>query len=311
MTTPLPSVYSFASPNTDVTNIQLQWNYQQNQPPFLPYQPNVKTSICTLQFVLPATLPKPVFLYYRLTNFYQNHRRYVKSFDASQLKGLEVSADTIESNCSPFGKVPNAPNPDTVYYPCGLIANSIFNDTFSSLVSDTSTYVFSSKGIAWPTDKDKYGKLTNFNPSLHVPPMAWQLRNGTNYVGVPDFQNDEHFQVWMRTAGLPNFRKLYGKNMDKDLREGRYTLQIEDNYNVLNFGGTKSIVISTVTFMGGKNPFLGYAYIVAGGICILLAVIFAACHLYAPRKLGDHTHLSWNQPNPSQVSATSPNNLQQ
>jgi hypothetical protein len=64
----------------------------------------------------------PVFLYYRLTSFYQNHRRYVKSVDALQLKGEATVADT----CAPLDKNPNNKLP---YYPCGLIANSLFNGT--------------------------------------------------------------------------------------------------------------------------------------------------------------------------------------
>ena len=35
----------------------------------------------------------------------------------------------------------------------------------------------------------------------------------------------EHFIVWMRTAGLPNFRKLYGK-VTEDLKKGTYELRI-------------------------------------------------------------------------------------
>ena len=38
----------------------------------------------------------------------------------------------------------------------------------------------------------------------------------TNYYGV----QDEHFIVWMRTAGLPNFRKLYGR-FDEPLKKGQ------------------------------------------------------------------------------------------
>ena len=40
----------------------------------------------------------------------------------------------------------------------------------------------------------------------------------------------------MRTAGLPNFRKLYGK-LNEDLAEGTYTLKIKNNYDVQSFGG--------------------------------------------------------------------------
>jgi len=38
----------------------------------------------------------------------------------------------------------------------------------------------------------------------------------------------------MRTAGLPNFRKLYGKIVG-GVTEGKYIVQIENNYNVKDF----------------------------------------------------------------------------
>ena len=55
------------------------------------------------------------------------------------------------------------------------------------------------------------------------------------------------------------------------------------DFLVSEFGGTKSILLSTRTVMGGKNPFLGIAYIVVGGICILLGALFTATHLIKPR----------------------------
>jgi hypothetical protein len=35
--------------------------------------------------------------------------------------------------------------------------------------------------------------------------------------------------------------------------------------------------------MGGRNPFLGIAYIVVGGLCIVLGVLFLVARLVRPR----------------------------
>jgi len=37
--------------------------------------------------------------------------------------------------------------------------------------------------------------------------------------------------------------------------------------------------------MGGKNPFLGIAYLVVGGLCILFGAVFLAAHLIKPRSV--------------------------
>ena len=57
----------------------------------------------------------------------------------------------------------------------------------------------------------------------------------------------------MSTAGLPNFRKLYGKiKIAGDvLEEGEYTVEIENNYNVKDFQGKKYFVLSTTNMLGG------------------------------------------------------------
>jgi len=77
----------------------------------------------------------------------------------------------------------------------------------------------------------------------------------------------------MRTAGLPNFRKLYGR-VERDLPAGTYTISIANNYDVSSFGGKKSFVLSTANALGGKNYFLATCYIVVGCLCIVFAIIF-------------------------------------
>ena len=52
-------------------------------------------------------------------------------------------------------------NPQEYASPCGLIANSLFNDEYVLKKNDGSgsNYVISNKDIAWPEDKRlKYGK---------------------------------------------------------------------------------------------------------------------------------------------------------
>jgi len=273
---------------------------------------NVTTPVCKIQFYVPEKLPAPVLLYYQLTNFYQNHRRYVKSFDAGQLNGEYRDNKTIDgSDCEPL----QLGEDGKAYYPCGLIANSIFNDTiFSPLAlnwpGETGNYTYEMKNtsIAWGADKELYKKLDlkDYPYGSVVPPMYWRERypvyNET--FPYPDLHTDEAFQVWMRTAGLPTFSKLARRNDNLTMEAGRYQVDVYDYFPVRIFDGTKSILLSTRTIMGGKNPFLGIAYVVVGGLCIVLGALFTATHLIKPRKLGDHSYLSWNSEQPSGATTT-------
>jgi hypothetical protein len=96
----------------------------------------------------------------------------------------------------------------------------------------------------------------------------------------------EHFIVWMRTAGLPNFRKLWGK-INTPLAPGTYTVNIANTYDVSSFDGKKSFVLSTTNALGGKNYFLAICYIVVGALCIVFAVIFLVAYL--KKKNSNHT----------------------
>ena len=279
----------------------------------------------------------PIFLYYRLTKFYQNHRRYVKSVDQDQLQGKFRDNDTIaKSDCDPL-KTRNVTGVTKAVYPCGLVANSLFNDTFSSPVlqnsvnssTNTQTYPMTNRSIAWSSDGDIFKKTVYTNDQV-IPPQNWLLRypNGTynDQYPIPDIHTWEEFHNWMRTAGLPTFAKLALRNDHDILRAGTYQINITDgqyashilqiqeandllpDFPVNEYGGTKSIMLSTRTVLGGKNPFLGIAYVVIGGVCLILGLAFLAMHLVKPRKLGDHSYLSWNNDQPSTATTTPQHN---
>lgn len=233
------------------SSINAQWAKETNVTITLDNGVNVTGSRCHLRFYIPDDMSPPVLFYYFLTNFYQNHRRYAESMDADQLKGDARSyGDISGSKCTPlYGAENNGEKKP--YYPCGLIANSMFNDTFSSPKllkagggNETSTYNMSTTGIAWDSDKDLYGE-TKYNVSQIIPPPNWALRYPKNYTAdnpPPNLKNWEAFQVWMRTAGLPTFSKLYQRNDKDTLQRGQYEIVIDDRtyylYLVLSWLGT-------------------------------------------------------------------------
>lgn len=74
--------------------------------------------------ILNFLLQGKVYMYYGLTNYYQNHRRYVKSRDDNQLLGrLE---NPVSTDCMPFHKDNGVP-----IAPCGAIANSMFSGEYT------------------------------------------------------------------------------------------------------------------------------------------------------------------------------------
>jgi len=278
---------------------QPQWRtLKQNNTQF-----DYEEDICRIRFTVPTDFTPPVMLYYRLTNFYQNHRRYVKSLDLQQLEGQNLSAAQLNSDggCTPLITAPNG----KPYYPCGLIANSLFNDTFTPPLllnveggssASNQTYNMTTQDIAWSSDSAQYG-ATTYTQDQVEPPPNWARRYPNGYDDdhpLPDLSTDYPFQVWMRTAGLPTFSKLALRNADDTMVAGTYQVDIGLNFPVTEYGGTKTMVLSTRTVIGGQNNFLGIAYVVVAGLCILLGAIFTARHLIKPRKLGDHQYLSWN-----------------
>ena len=234
----IPSKYTASSfkgsSENCTTESKYQWKTYSTERIYAPGTAPVVTPVCSLQFNIPDNLHAPVLLYYRLTNFYQNHRRYVKSLVADQLKGTAVSNNSLGS-CDPL----NTDKDGKPYYPCGLIANSLFNDTIANPIqlnphysnAQNVTYNMTEEGIAWSSDASLYGTTKYKYEDIAVPPN-WHLRYQNGYsddAPPPDLKTDYQFQVWMRTAGLPNFSKLAKRNDNETMLCSMYQVDIDSS----------------------------------------------------------------------------------
>ena len=250
----------------------------------LKYDNDTLQSLCQCEVVIEIEeiMEAPIYLYYGLTNFYQNHRRYVSSKDYGQLLG-DVEKVPSE-DCYPFDEIDSKP-----IVPCGAIANSLFSGNYSkaSLVDsnwNVRVYLLPDRitlfdpngleikmnrtGIAWPSDKnhkfknpqvpDGYDSLAAYLRNVTSKPKRWiknlwelDLENENNN----GLQNEDLI-VWMRTAAFPNFRKLH-RIIESDLSPGNYTFDIEyckSNGFVIGNENSKFCNFQTLMLLHSRVP---------------------------------------------------------
>ncbi|KAL0234448.1 hypothetical protein PCE1_001484 [Barthelona sp. PCE] len=205
---------------------------------------------CTTTFTISEIMKEPVFFYYKLENVFQNHRRYVQSRDDDQLMGVTGRTYSDVDFCLPMRTI-NDKDSEPVLNPCGLTANSVFNDTFSLLDPSSSPVTLSTDNISWKADDTKF--KTSSEQSVDV--------------------TDPRFKNWMRVAALPNFMKLYGR-IDRDLAPGTYTINLDNNWPVDAFDGKKSVVLTTTTWIGVSPITLGVFYLVTSIIVGAMGLSF-------------------------------------
>lgn len=199
------------------------------------------------------------------------------------------------SYCAPFATYQNG----TPMAPCGAIANSMFNDTIDLFYNFNSSVIqvpLLKTGNSWWTDKNvKFRNPESHNLSAAFAgtarPPYWH--KAVYLLDEEDEKNNgyinDDFIIWMRVSAFATFRNLYRRISRKGqftdgLPAGNYTFHISYNFPVSKFKGKKYVILSTMVWSGGSNPFLGIAYLVCGATATLTGFIITAIHLKLRKK---------------------------
>ena len=251
---------------------------------------NIENKICEITFNLDKKIEPPIYIYYQLENFYQNHRRYFKSKSIKQLKGNLCKEKDVKDDCDPIitnkdlGRIYSLNNKtlkeNDIAHPCGLIARSFFNDSYELHYNKTTNNENNEESIS--NNNNINNNINIYKEDIASKSDKKRFKN-LKLDNWRDIQwldvEDERFMVWMRPAGLNNFRKIWGK-INKTLEEGNYVLSITNNYPVSDFKGKKSFVLSNANFLGGKNYLLGWSYVIVGGISFIFSILFWVFYNY-------------------------------
>jgi len=170
---------------------------------------NQACGVVSAYFNIPARMKQPVYIYYAMENFYQNHRKYAKSKSNLQLRGETRSLSELGIDCDPFTspdqfsglsgqvKFDNTAASQIVelnavaYNPCGLIAWSMFNDSINlELMSapgaagqPTGLPICAGEYFNEVGVKDQSGNsLVVWNANCEKQGIAWESDINTKYV---------------------------------------------------------------------------------------------------------------------------------
>ncbi|KAG6963515.1 hypothetical protein JG687_00006521, partial [Phytophthora cactorum] len=297
---------------------------------------------CYVHLKLPNDIKSPARVFYELEGYYQNHRRFVSSVIRTQFTDEwrpETATSTLE--CHPMKTIsselctvgtcePTSAAKQREFFPCGIVANTLFNDIFwlhegvlpsgkklsrtdMTSKSIARTYAaHNNKNPTWDVSSDAYLPVwLNPNMSRIIPPLTGSTAphitadytNSTAWVhdaldpdyGVGVGLENEFWRVWVEGAAMNPFRKPYGR-IEHDLPAGTtLTFAVQSNFFVRSFGGAKALVLEEVGWFGSTNYILGGFFLGVGAIFAVAGIFFTGRKLYNPRVLGDASALAWKK----------------
>jgi len=106
---------------------------------------------------------------------------------------------------------------------------------------------------------------------------------------------NEHFVVWMRVAASSKFRKLYGYFEETIPAGTKLEFEVNMNWVVQSFGGTKAMTITTNSMWGTKDTTLAITMYTIGYSCLACGFFFGLKHWFKPRKIADRKYLYYKE----------------
>lgn len=184
----------------------------------------------TFDITVENDMEPPIWIYYQLDGFHQNHRRYIKSRSNAQLRkeGPPKVLEQDVKECYPWSSTRGRIN-----YPCGVVAQTVFNDSYVVQMRGPQEQSWSklpvdsrARTIAWPGDV-KDGKFTNLDPlarenGAELQNQAalnmWLLERFPPVVCEQELISEAHPYVPV-TVAVKNITVQSGQGVDKTERQ--------------------------------------------------------------------------------------------
>lgn len=240
---------------------------------------------CTLSLEIPKDMKPPIMLFSTLDPFYQNFPPYIESGGTSnawpQLTG-DFALGSIDKQClEAAARV--APNGETMF-PCGLAATSFFNDTYHiRRAADSQDLEINNAGIANLHDMERMANPSNYGATG----IEWLFERYPHVVRRSEGVANQRFVDWMRPAALPMVMKKMGWLNVSLRKDETVKVTIDSRFPVSHLNVRKAVSIIALSAVGGRGSVFGHFLLLAGGVCLAIALLVLGIEFVCKRKRGD------------------------
>jgi len=213
--------------------------------------------------------------------FFQNHPSYLESFSFSELRG-QIS-EQPGTHCKRGALTDSS---GIRLFPCGLQANSLFNDTFSLWDNETGDPLHLDRsGVAWESDLRRFDNPPGYPDQPQN--LSWLFQRFPTVIPKLAGTRTDALAVWLRPAATPRVQKPYAILRDR-LQAGQVIdIDIDANFPVSKIGAKKMLLLTTSGTLGGPSTDFGKFLLAAGVICWVAALTIVAIRLCCGRQIGE------------------------